>query len=73
MTQLLVKGLSPEEFAALNDLILALPDGIENIPDGTAPPPPPPKRTGGWTASASRSEIKFDSGGGPDLSEWCGG
>ncbi|KAL7248151.1 hypothetical protein ACSBR2_002959 [Camellia fascicularis] len=56
-----VKGLSTEEFAARNDLVLALPDRIEDIPDGTAAAP---KQTGGgWGASASRTEIKFDSDG----------
>ncbi|GLT69752.1 hypothetical protein SLA2020_418790 [Shorea laevis] len=55
-----VKGLSPEEFAARNDLVLALPDRIQAIPDGTAAAP---KQTGGWTTSASRTEIRFDSDG----------
>lgn len=55
-----VKGLSTQEFAARNDLVLALPDRIQDIPDGT---PAAPKQTGGgWAASASRTEIKFDSG-----------
>ncbi|KAL5740758.1 hypothetical protein ACOSP7_029639 [Xanthoceras sorbifolium] len=54
-----VKGLSPEEFAARNDLVLALPDRIQAIPDGTATAP---KQTS-WTTSASRTEIKFDSDG----------
>ncbi|XP_031284388.1 syntaxin-71-like [Pistacia vera] len=55
-----VKGLSTEEFAARNDLVLALPDRIQAIPDGTAAAP---KQSGGWSASASRTEIKFDSDG----------
>ncbi|KAL2345042.1 hypothetical protein Fmac_006327 [Flemingia macrophylla] len=55
-----VKGLSSQEFAARNDLVLALPDRIQDIPDGT---PAPPKRSGGWAASASRPGIKFDSDG----------
>ncbi|KAI9122008.1 hypothetical protein K1719_006697 [Acacia pycnantha] len=55
-----VKGLQPEEFAARNDLVLALPERIQAIPDGA---PAAPKRTGGWAASASRTEIKFDSDG----------
>lgn len=54
-----VKGLSSQEFAARNDLVLALPDRIQAIPDGT---PAAPKQTGGWASSASRPEIKFDSG-----------
>ncbi|KAL8216997.1 hypothetical protein R6Q57_023834 [Mikania cordata] len=55
-----VKGLAPEEFAARNDLVQALPDRIQAIPDGGAAAP---KQTGGWAASASRTNnIKFDSG-----------
>ncbi|KAE8719080.1 Syntaxin-73 [Hibiscus syriacus] len=56
-----VKGISTEEMAARNDLVLALPDRIQAIPDGTAAP----KQTGGWMSSApsaSRTAIKFDSG-----------
>ncbi|KAI7999069.1 Syntaxin-71 [Camellia lanceoleosa] len=55
-----VKGLSTEELAARNDLVLALPDRIQAIPDWTAAAP---KQSGGWTGSASRTEIKFDSDG----------
>ncbi|CAL5422414.1 unnamed protein product [Camellia sinensis] len=55
-----VKGLSTEELAARNDLVLALPDRIQAIADGTAAAP---KQSGGWTGSASRTEIKFDSDG----------
>ncbi|KAJ8533981.1 hypothetical protein K7X08_007305 [Anisodus acutangulus] len=55
-----VKGLSGEELAARNDLVLALPDRINAIPDGSAAPP---KQSGGWRASGSRTEIKFDSDG----------
>ncbi|POO01631.1 t-SNARE [Trema orientale] len=55
-----VRGLSTEELAARNDLVLALPDRIQAIPDGT---PAAKKQGGGWTASASRTEIKFDSEG----------
>ncbi|XP_027070847.1 syntaxin-71 [Coffea arabica] len=55
-----VKGLSGEELAARNDLVLALPDRIQAIPDGAAAAP---KQSGGWGASASRTEIKFDSDG----------
>ncbi|CAL5423720.1 unnamed protein product [Camellia sinensis] len=55
-----VKGLSTEELAARNDLVLALPDRTQAIPDGTAAAP---KQSGGWTGSASSTEIKFDSDG----------
>ncbi|OIT29058.1 PREDICTED: syntaxin-71-like [Nicotiana attenuata] len=55
-----VKGLSGEELAARNDLVLALPDRINAIPDGSAAPS---KQSGGWRASGSRTEIKFDSDG----------
>ncbi|KAK4583299.1 hypothetical protein RGQ29_026190 [Quercus rubra] len=55
-----VKGLSGEELAARNDLVLALPDRIQAIPDGSASAA---KQSGGWAASASRTEIKFDSDG----------
>ncbi|GAA0163925.1 SNARE protein [Lithospermum erythrorhizon] len=55
-----VKGISSEEFAARNDLVLALPDRIQAIPDGA---PAPPKPSVGWGSSAPRSEIKFDSDG----------
>ncbi|KAK4377691.1 hypothetical protein RND71_003987 [Anisodus tanguticus] len=55
-----VKGLSGEELAARNDLVLALPDRINAIPDGSAAPP---KQSGGWRGSGSRTEIKFDSDG----------
>ncbi|KAK4396334.1 Valine--tRNA ligase, mitochondrial 1, partial [Sesamum angolense] len=53
-----VKGLSTEELAARNDLVLALPDRIQAIPDGSAAPPKPSR---GWGTSAPRTEIKFDS------------
>ncbi|KAG6769815.1 hypothetical protein POTOM_025480 [Populus tomentosa] len=60
-----VKGLSTEELAARNDLVLALPDRIQAIPDGSSAAL---KQTGGWGTSAPRAEIKFDSG---DLSTGC--
>ncbi|KAH7657590.1 syntaxin of plants SYP7 protein [Dioscorea alata] len=56
-----VKGLSREELAARNDLVLALPDRIQSIPDGSTTGT---KQTGGWTASGSRTEIRFDSADG---------
>ncbi|GAB4856719.1 Syntaxin-71 [Ancistrocladus abbreviatus] len=59
LAQKRVKGLSIEELAARNDLVLALPDRIQAIPDGTTAP----RKTGGWAASASHTGIKFDSDG----------
>ncbi|KAG6507622.1 hypothetical protein ZIOFF_032973 [Zingiber officinale] len=53
-----VKGLSKEELSTRNDLVLALPDRIQSIPDGSTNGA---KATGSWTASASRTEIRFDS------------
>lgn len=41
-------------------MVLALPDRIQAIPDGGAAAP---KQSGGWAASASRTQIKFDSSG----------
>ncbi|KAI8004063.1 Syntaxin-71 [Camellia lanceoleosa] len=49
-----VKGLSTEELAARNDLVLALPDRIQAIPDGTAAAP---KQSGGWTDGQFNSEY----------------
>ncbi|CAL5422404.1 unnamed protein product [Camellia sinensis] len=53
-----VKGLSTEELAARNDLVLALPDRIQVIPDSTTAAR---KQSAGWTGSVFRTEIKFDS------------
>ncbi|PIN07047.1 SNARE protein TLG1/Syntaxin 6 [Handroanthus impetiginosus] len=55
-----IKGLSTEELTVRNDLVLALPDRIQAIPDGSAAAPKP---SGGWGTSAPRTEIKFDSDG----------
>ncbi|KAH6807352.1 syntaxin of plants 71 [Perilla frutescens var. frutescens] len=57
-----VKGLSTEELTLRNDLVLALPDRIQAIPDGSTAAP---KSSGGWgtSAAAPRTEIKFDSDG----------
>ncbi|KAF5766339.1 hypothetical protein HanRHA438_Chr15g0726541 [Helianthus annuus] len=51
-----------KKFAARNDLVQALPNRIQAIPEGGAAAP---KQTGGWAASASRTNnnIKFDSDG----------
>ncbi|KAK9280516.1 hypothetical protein L1049_014208 [Liquidambar formosana] len=53
-----VKGISKEDLEARNDLVYALKERIETIPDGTATAA---KQSGGWTASASRTGIKIDS------------
>lgn len=54
-----MKGLSKEELETRYDLVLALPERIQAIPDGTSGET---KHTGGWSASASKRNIKFDSG-----------
>ncbi|KAL2892135.1 Syntaxin-71 [Bienertia sinuspersici] len=53
-----VKGLSRDELEARSDLVSALKERIEAIPDGT---PGEPKKTGGWAASSSTAAIKIDS------------
>ncbi|KAG6580598.1 Syntaxin-71, partial [Cucurbita argyrosperma subsp. sororia] len=55
-----VKGLSTEDLTTRNDLVLALPDRIQAIPDGTTSSS---KKNEGWNSSTSRAEIKFDSDG----------
>ncbi|KAL4183706.1 hypothetical protein AMTRI_Chr11g156450 [Amborella trichopoda] len=67
LAQKKVKGLSIEELATRSDLVVALSERIEAIPDGTAPGA---KQTGGWGTSASRMEIKVDSSGGRFESEY---
>ncbi|KAI6707688.1 hypothetical protein NL676_010650 [Syzygium grande] len=53
-----VKGLSKEELEARSDLVSALKDRIEAIPDGTAGAL---GQNGGSAASTSRTGIRFDS------------
>ncbi|KAG2725323.1 hypothetical protein I3843_01G059900 [Carya illinoinensis] len=53
-----VKGLSKEELEARNDLVSALKEKIEAIPDGSTTSGT--KEPGGWTASASYTGIKID-------------
>lgn len=55
-----VKGISKEELEIRNDLVLALPERIQAIPDGTMNAA---KETGGWAFSSSHKNIKFDSSG----------
>jgi len=52
------KGLSNEELAARSDLVLAVVEKIESVPDGTMAGA---KQTGGWRTSNTRMEIKMDS------------
>jgi syntaxin of plants SYP7 len=54
-----VKGLTKEEIATRSDLVAALPDRIQSIPDGSSTA----KKNGTWGASGSRTggAIKFDS------------
>ncbi|KDP44084.1 hypothetical protein JCGZ_05551 [Jatropha curcas] len=56
-----VKGLSKEDQAIRPDLVLALPERIQAIPDGIAAAAS--KQTGGWGGSAPNKNIKFDSSG----------
>ncbi|KAL8152780.1 hypothetical protein V2J09_010540 [Rumex salicifolius] len=60
LAQKRVKGLSIEEISARSDMVLALPERIQSIPDGA---PAGPKTTGGWASSARTGGIKFDSDG----------
>ncbi|KAM0904528.1 hypothetical protein ACQ4PT_017975 [Festuca glaucescens] len=55
-----VKGLTKEELTTRSELVSALPDRIQSIPDGSATAA---KSNGGWGASGSRpgGGIKFDS------------
>ncbi|KAG9154200.1 hypothetical protein Leryth_000673 [Lithospermum erythrorhizon] len=52
-----VKGISREEQETRLDLVLALPERIRAIPDGTTSNL---NQTGGWVASGSSGNIKFD-------------
>ncbi|CAA3027667.1 Syntaxin-71 [Olea europaea subsp. europaea] len=58
LAQKRVKGLAIEELEVRKELVLALPERIQAIPDGTKA-----KQTGGWGASTSHKNIKFDSDG----------
>ncbi|GKU96772.1 hypothetical protein SLEP1_g9967 [Rubroshorea leprosula] len=55
-----VKGLSKEEFEARSDLVSALKERIEAIPDGSTTAVNQ-TQTGSWVASTSVTGIKFDS------------
>ncbi|OVA18105.1 Target SNARE coiled-coil domain [Macleaya cordata] len=52
-----VKGLTKEELAIRNDLVIALSERIQAIPDGATTGA---NKTGGWASSASKKGIKFD-------------
>ncbi|KAF5744690.1 hypothetical protein HS088_TW07G00268 [Tripterygium wilfordii] len=58
LAQKRVKGLSSEDQAIRCDLVLALPERIQAIPDG---PIAAGKQSGGWATSGSHKNIKFDS------------
>lgn len=60
VSQSQVKGLSIEELSTRNDLVLALSERIQAIPDGSMEGA---KQTANWTASTSHKNIKFDSSG----------
>ncbi|KAK2996257.1 hypothetical protein RJ639_026210, partial [Escallonia herrerae] len=55
-----VKGISSEELAVRNDMVLALPERIQAIRDGTTTAA---NQIGGWAASASHKKMNFDSDG----------
>eukprot|EP01018_Ginkgo_biloba_P029336 Gb_06299 [translate_table: standard] len=57
LAQKKVKGLSKEEISSRNDLVLALAEKIDSVPDGTGTGA---KRTGAWKTSTTRMEIKID-------------
>ncbi|GLJ39974.1 hypothetical protein SUGI_0817800 [Cryptomeria japonica] len=63
LAQKKVKGLSKEELIARNDLVIALEDKINSIPDGTTTGT---QRVGGVKTSTARTrtEIKIDSNSG---------
>ncbi|XP_034688952.1 syntaxin-71-like [Vitis riparia] len=62
-----VKGLRKEELSIRNDLVLALPERIRAIPDGSMAGA---KQTANWAASASHKNIMFDSSDGNFDSEF---
>ncbi|KHG28723.1 Syntaxin-71 -like protein [Gossypium arboreum] len=53
-----VKGLSKEDHETRFDMVLALPDRIKAIPDGSTAAA---SESGGWGTSSSNKKIKFDS------------
>ncbi|THG10870.1 hypothetical protein TEA_025805 [Camellia sinensis var. sinensis] len=55
-----VKGLSKEELSVRSDLVIALPERIKSIPDGSTFAG---KQTGDWGASGSNKKITFDNDG----------
>lgn len=61
LAQKKVKGISREDLEIRSDLVLALPERIQAIPDGTLNAA---KQTGGWATSSFRNNIKFDSSDG---------
>ncbi|KAL2332052.1 hypothetical protein Fmac_019633 [Flemingia macrophylla] len=53
-----VKGLTKEDLAIRQDLVLALPERIQALPDGITGAA---IQTSGWNANSSQPQIKFDS------------
>ncbi|XP_004487132.1 syntaxin-71-like [Cicer arietinum] len=62
-----VKGLTKEDIAIRQDLVLALPERIQAIPDGITSAA---SHTAGWAATSSHPHIKFDSSEGHLDSEY---
>ncbi|KAF5751535.1 hypothetical protein HS088_TW02G00550 [Tripterygium wilfordii] len=58
LAQKRVKGVSSEDQAIRCDLVLALPERIQAIPDATIAIA---RQSGGWATSGSHKNIKFDS------------
>ncbi|XP_054813556.1 syntaxin-71-like [Prosopis cineraria] len=58
LAQKKVKGLTSEEMAIRNDMVLALPERIQAIPDGIAAAA---NQAGGGVSPSSHQNIKFDS------------
>ncbi|PNY13394.1 syntaxin-71-like protein [Trifolium pratense] len=61
------KGLTKEDIAIRQDLVLALPERIQAIPDGITSAA---SHTGGWAATSAHPHIKFDSPEGPVDSDY---
>lgn len=56
-----MKGLTREEIATRSDLVAALPDRIQSIPDGSSTATKKNGTWGGASGSRTGGAIKFDS------------